>query len=291
MADMAEVADGDFPEALERSVAGSGRRLGDFELVEIIARGGMGMVWRARQVSLNREVALKLPGAHVAASPVLSRRFQIEAAAAAGLDHPNIVPIFDFGEAEGDPFLSMKLVEGAQPVSLAVRPAREAVRVLLQVVRAVQFAHERGVLHRDLKPGNILVDRMGHVWLTDFGLAKVLGSGSQLTMTRDIMGTPAYMAPEQCRAGTDLTISADVYGLGAVLYEMLTGAPPFGGEAPLEVMQRVQHEEPPPPAHDGVRVDAPPSLADGAGGRHRARAGGGGGGGVDLRPALAAGEQ
>ena len=132
---------------------------------------------------------------------------------------------------------------------------------------------------------------MGHVWLTDFGLAKVLGSGSQLTMTRDIMGTPAYMAPEQCRAGTDLTISADVYGLGAVLYEMLTGAPPFGGEAPLEVMQRVQHEEPPPPAHDGGRVDAPPSLADGAGGRHRARAGGGGGGGVDLRPALAAGEQ
>ena len=235
------------------------RYFGDYELLEEVARGGMGTVFKARQTTLNRIVALKLISAGVLASPDAVKRFNTEAAAAARLDHPNIVPIYEIGEHECQPYFSMAFIDGptlGQALGGRPMPARRAAQLLITVARAVQFAHQHGVLHRDLKPGNILLDAQGEPHLTDFGLARVIQQDSVLTHTNVVMGTPAYMSPEQARGDAQgVTTAVDVYGLGAVLYEALTGTPPFGGGTSLATIRQVLEQEPRRPSIFNAEVD------------------------------------
>ncbi len=226
------------------------RPFGEYELLEEIARGGMGVVYKARQKSPQRVVALKMILAGQLASAGQVRRFRIEAEEAGRLDHPNLVPIYQVGEHNGQHFFSMKLVEGgslADTVNRYQRKPRESARLMSIIARAVHYAHQRGILHRDLKPGNILLDHDGVPHITDFGLAKHLGTEGANTQSGAIVGTPGYMAPEQAAGSKDLSVAADVYGLGAVLFELLTGRPPFRSESTLETLMAVMKDEPPTP--------------------------------------------
>src|SRR5215468_3496094 len=205
--------------------------LGDYELLEELGRGGQGVVFRARQKSLNRIVALKVIRLGQWASKVHLKRFRLEAEAAARLEHPGIVPIHEVGERDGSCYFSMKFVEGGQLDEIATRepmPIRRAAELIAKIARTVHYAHEHGILHRDIKPGNILLDQEGEAHLTDFGLARLVESESTVTRTKEVLGTPSYMAPEQA-VGNNAAVSSatDVYGLGAVLYQLLTGQPPF----------------------------------------------------------------
>ena len=234
------------------------RYFGDYEIHQELGRGGMGVVYRARQVTLNREVALKMVKAGLLADDLELRRFQNEAEAVAQLDHPGIVPVYEVGEHEGQRYFSMKLIPGG---SLASRlegykdDPRAAAALLAEVAEAVQHAHARGILHRDLKPANILLDERGRPHVTDFGLAKRLEESIELTQSGAIMGTPAYMAPEQSlgRRGA-VTTASDVYGLGAVLYAVLTGRAPFERDSVLDTLQAVRECPADPPSRLNHKV-------------------------------------
>jgi WD40 repeat protein/tetratricopeptide (TPR) repeat protein/tRNA A-37 threonylcarbamoyl transferase component Bud32 len=226
------------------------RYFGHYELERELARGGMGVVYRARQVKLNRVVALKMILAGQLASGDDVRRFHLEAEAAANLDHPGIVPIYEVGEHEGQHYFSMGFVEGqslAQKVATGPLAPREAALLVRQVAEAVQYAHDHGVIHRDLKPANILIDLKGHPRVTDFGLAKKVEEDSGLTASGQVMGTPSYMPPEQAAGRTTIGTPADVYSLGAVLYHLLIGRPPFQAAGVLDTLWQVLEREPVPP--------------------------------------------
>src|SRR5262245_21778896 len=232
---------------------------GDYELLEEIGRGGQGVVYRARQKSLNRTVALKVIGLGHWATEAHLKRFRREAEAAASLEHPSIVPIYEVGERDGSCYFSMKFVEVGQLDEVTKRgpmPLRRAVELIAKVARTVHYAHEHGILHRDIKPGNILLDAKSEPHLTDFGLARLVESESSVTQTLDVLGTPSYMAPEQA-VGNNAAVSSvtDVYGLGAVLYQLLTDQPPFAGGATYETIKLLLDTEPKKPRLLNPKID------------------------------------
>jgi tRNA A-37 threonylcarbamoyl transferase component Bud32 len=234
------------------------RTFGDYELLAEISRGGMGVVYKARQVGLNRLVALKMILTGQLASAADVQRFRTEAEAAANLDHANILPVYEVGEQDGQHYFSMKVVDGgnlAEKIPALVKDARASAGLLAKVARAVHFAHQRGILHRDLKPANILLDKDGTPYVADFGLAKRTEGDSGMTQSGAIVGTPSYMAPEQARAEKQLTTSADVYALGAILYELLTGRPPFRAATTLDTVMQVIEREPERPRTVNPKAD------------------------------------
>ena len=233
--------------------------LGDYALLEEIGRGGMGVVYRATQRSLGRTVAIKMLLRRDLATAADLARFRSEAEAAAWLDHPGIVPIFEVGEIEGLPFYSMRFIEGttlAKQLATGPLPPREAAALLARVADAVQAAHERGVLHRDLKPSNILIDSSGRPHVSDFGLAKRLEDDGSVTHTGAILGTPCYMSPEQAAGSRgDVGPTSDVWSLGAILYQTLTGRPPFQASNPMDTLLAVLETDPPAPRTVAAGVD------------------------------------
>lgn len=242
------------------------RPFGDYELLEEIGRGGMGIVYRARQLSLGRIVALKMILRGDLASPAEMARFRAEAASAAKVLHPHIVPVYEVGEEGGQPYFSMKLIEGttlARMLADGPLPSRRAAELLVPICRAIADAHRRGVLHRDLKPSNLLIDREGRTFVTDFGLAKRFTAGEgdaslsgSLTQSGAILGTPGYMAPEQAAGQRgEVSPATDVYGLGAILYAMLTGRPPFQAPSALDTVMLVLEQEPLPPRMLNPKAD------------------------------------
>jgi WD40 repeat protein/tRNA A-37 threonylcarbamoyl transferase component Bud32 len=243
------------------------RALGGYALLEELGQGGMGVVYKAQQKNPSRLVALKVIRAGQFASEADRLRFRNEADVIAHLDHPHIVPIYEVGEAEGVHYFSMKLMEGgtlgrqgsgARGQESGVRKERQqrAAEVLVKVARAVHHAHQHGILHRDLKPGNILLDSRSEPHVSDFGLAKPVESDDAATASQTIAGTAPYMAPEQANAEKRLTTAADIYGLGATLYELLTGRPPFQGSTPLDTLIQVREQEPVRPRVVDPRIDA-----------------------------------
>ncbi|MFO0950721.1 MAG: serine/threonine-protein kinase [Isosphaeraceae bacterium] len=260
------------------------RYFGDYELLDELGRGGMGVVYRARQVSLNRPVALKMIRSGVLADDAELRRFQNEAEAVAMLDHPGIVPVYEVGEHDGQRYFSMKLIEGrnaGERVRTLADDPRVVATLVAETAEAVHHAHLRGVLHRDLKPANVLVDADGRPHVTDFGLAKRVESDAEMTQTGAVLGTPAYMSPEQASGRrASVTTAADVYGLGSILYALLTGRAPFGGDSVMETLDAVRTR--PRAAHarqprrsKGPGGDLPEVPGEGAEAalRHRAGAG------------------
>src|SRR5438477_11162870 len=232
---------------------------GDYELLEEIGRGGQGVVYRAHQKSLNRIVALKVIGLGPWTTETHLKRFRREAEAAASLEHPGIVPIYEVGEREGCCYFSMKFIEGGQldeVIKRAPISIRQAAELVAKVACTVHYAHEHGILHRDIKPGNILLDQHGEPHLTDFGLARLVEADSTVTGTLDVLGTPSYMAPEQAAGNnTEISRNTDVYGLGAVLYQLLTGHPPFAGGTTYETVKLLLETEPRPPRQLNPKID------------------------------------
>lgn len=224
--------------------------IGDYELIEELGRGGMGVVYKARHRTLNRIVALKMLLRGRFASIEDQARFRAEAEAIAQLDHPNIVPVYEVGQLEGHIYFSMKYVHGRtlqQVLADGPLEQREAARILSAVATAVDFAHRRGVLHRDLKPSNIMIDDEAQPHVNDFGLAKQLSDQESITRTGAVIGTPAYMSPEQAAGNRgQVGPASDVYGLGSILYHMITGRPPFKGESAVDVVLKVLEEDAPP---------------------------------------------
>src|SRR6266849_5383671 len=240
--------DNENDEASEPTIARMLKDFGDYELLEEIGRGGQGVVYRARQKSLNRIVALKVIGLAHWATEAHVKRFRMEAEAAAHLDDPRIVPIYEIGERDGACYFSMKLIEGDQLdniIGSELMPVRKAAELTAKLAHTLDYAHQHGVLHRDVKPGNILIDAKGEPHLTDFGLARLVETESTVTRTLEVLGTPSYMAPEQASGQNEqITSATDVYGLGAVLYQLLTGHPPFAGGTTYETVRMVLETEP-----------------------------------------------
>ena len=235
------------------------RTFGDYELLSELGRGGMGIVYRAKQKSLQRMVALKLILRGQLAGETELARFRAEAEAIARLDHPGIVPIYEVGMQDDQPYFSMRYVEGvtlAQKLASGPLPPREAAELLANVARAIDDAHRRGVLHRDLKPANVLIDKEGRPYVTDFGLAKQVTDDMSLTHTGAVLGTPSYMAPEQAAGSRGRSgPAADVYSLGAILYAMLTGRPPFQAANAVDTVLLVLEQDPLPPRLVNARAD------------------------------------
>ena len=254
---------------LETTGSRSGARLpglAGYENIRQAARGGMGVVYEATQSGLNRKVALKVMSVAGMADDKMRERFRLEAEAVAHLEHPHIVPIYDVGHWENRPFIAMKWVEGsdlnrwmksrrAEPQSPA-ELLRETVEKLVKVSEAVHHAHQRGFLHRDLKPSNIMVGKDGTAFVTDFGLARRMGDTEELTLSGQVLGTPSFMSPEQARGDlTSLSVATDVFSLGAILYWVLTGAPPFTGDSVMDVLRKINDEEPARPSTVSEKTD------------------------------------
>jgi serine/threonine protein kinase len=239
-----------------------GQTFGDFELLEEIGRGSMGVVYKASQKSLDRYVALKLLMAEHAANPTFLQRFLTEARAAASLQHPNIVQVYQVGECIAGPYFVMEFIDGPALEALLDRTigVNWALSLVTKVAEAVQFAHSKGIIHRDLKPGNIMLQHSKRPVVMDFGIAKVIGKGAALTQHGTLIGTPAFMPPEQ--AGEEphrIGPHSDVYSLGAVLYTLLAGRPPFFEDTALRTLMAVIAPDPPPPLHS-FRPDVPPRV-------------------------------
>lgn len=236
-----------------------GQMLGPYQIISQIGKGGMATVYKAYHANMDRYVALKVVSNQLAENPDFLKRFQQEARLIARLEHPHILPVHDYGEFEGIPYMVMRFLEAgtlkerlAAPISLA-----EVDRIFTQLANALQYAHDNGVIHRDIKPSNAMLDKLGDIFLTDFGVAKILEGSAQLTATGAITGTPAYMSPEQAR-GDKADRRSDIYSLGVVLFEMLTGRVPFEAETPMAVLFK-QIQDPPPPLST-VRPDLPYTL-------------------------------
>jgi WD40 repeat protein/tRNA A-37 threonylcarbamoyl transferase component Bud32 len=249
------------PAPLPHPAKGPPQLFGDFELLTAGKEGGMGVVYQARQISLNRIVALKMIRAGSFAGEKEVQRFRAEAEAAASLDHPHIVPIYEVGELEGRHYFTMKWIDGhslaeAEVESLTSQELRAAAALMAKTASAVQHAHERGILHRDLKPGNILIDRQGEPHVTDFGLAKRIESNVEMTATGVVMGTPSYMSPEQAQGNNkELTTASDIFSLGAILYRLITARTPFTGDSAFEIIRHVIESEPARPAAVNPKID------------------------------------
>lgn len=239
-------------------------RLADYEILEEIGRGGMGVVYKARQISLNRIVAVKTLQTGRVDTLINQLRFQSEAESAGGLDHPHIVSVFEIGEADEQPFFSMPLIAGttlSRRIAEGPLANREAARLLIPVCRAVGYAHRQGILHRDLKPSNILIDRTGRPFVSDFGLAKRLQTDGEaqlsLTETGAILGTPGYMAPEQAAGQRgEISQATDIYSLGGILYACVTGRAPFQAATAVDTLMMILEQEPPPPRLLNPRIDS-----------------------------------
>lgn len=236
-----------------------GEWIGQYQLIEVIGQGGMSTVYRATQASVDRDVAIKVLPRHLSEDPTFLKRFRREAKVIAQLEHRSILPIYDYGEHDGVAYIVMRLIEAG---TLRKRMYQDgidittAVRVIEQVAEALDYAHSRGVIHRDLKPSNILLDENNNAYLTDFGIAKMLGSTSQVTGS-GVVGTPSYMSPEQCQ-GKSLGPPSDIYALGAILFELLTGTPPYEADTPLAVMY--MHVRDPIPSARQHNLQLPASL-------------------------------
>ncbi|HEV2814044.1 MAG TPA: protein kinase, partial [Solirubrobacteraceae bacterium] len=225
----------------------------------VAGRGGMGVVYRAVELALDRVVALKTISPALASDPSFRERFVRESKAAAGIDHPNVLPIFSAGEEDGIPYIAMRFVEGEDLRSLLRRegplPPERAVAIAVQVLKALRFAHRRGIVHRDIKPHNAIVDDEGRVKVTDFGIARA--GGAQMTEVGSIVGTAQYLSPEQAR-GAPVDQPSDLYSTGIVLYELLTGTVPFTGQTPVEIAMKHLQQTPAPPS--SLRPEVPRDL-------------------------------
>ncbi len=237
-----------------------GTIVGGYQILDIVGQGGMATVYRAHQLSMDRDVALKVLPRHLLRQANSLERFKQEANIIARLEHRAIVPVHDYGEYDGLPYIVMRYMEGGSVAELLLQGAlssQRALHIVEQIAPALDYAHQKGVLHRDLKPSNILLDASGDAYITDFGIARILGENAPSLTTSGVVGTPSYMSPEQAQ-GHDLDGRSDVYALGVVLFEMLTGQRPFEGETPYSVA--VKHVTEPPPSACKLNPNLPPSV-------------------------------
>ncbi|MCA9894774.1 MAG: serine/threonine protein kinase, partial [Anaerolineae bacterium] len=235
----------------------TGKTIGPYELQQEIGRGGMATVYSGRQLSMNRMVAIKVLPRHFLHDPGFLERFEREVEVISKLEHPHILPIYDYGETEGVPYIAMRYLGGGSMADLirrGVPELKDIVQPMRQVAEALDYAHQRGIIHRDLKPGNIMLDESGNAYLSDFGIARVMGS--DLTGSA-IIGTPAYMSPEQAH-GAPIDARSDIYSLGIVLFELITGHEPYHAETPMGLL--LMHINEPIPPLTKFRDDVPPSL-------------------------------
>jgi serine/threonine protein kinase len=239
----------------------AGKHLGQYRVIAPLGRGGMATVYKAYQPSTERYVALKILPRQYADDPEFMRRFQTEAKVIANLEHPHILPVYDFGEAEGYTFLVMRYVESQSLktfLECQTFDLSQCAALLSQIAQALDYAHSRGIIHRDVKPSNVLLDENGNCLLSDFGLAKVLISSSQFTTSGAFIGTPTYASPEQCLGRADIDHRSDVYSLGVMLYEMVLGRPPFESDTPMGVV--IKHIYDPLPLPRQIKADLPEEV-------------------------------